>query len=481
MRWEDGTCRRFHLIQAEGIYQVRASHTAAAVSVRFDEPNLVSCAGLVPLMRLAERAGLHEAADRLVRLPESVGSAGANPAAKISSIVAGMIVGADSIDDLGVVRHGALPELFSGARAPSTLGTFLRGFSWGNVRQLDAVARHTLVGLAQVAPLLAGAETYAFLDVDSTIKQVYGYAKQAAEYGYTRVRGLHPLLATVSTPIAAPVIVGTRLRRGAAGSAKGAASFVAEAISTARAAGASDRLLARMDSAFYSHAVVTTCIRHNVRFSITVRQHRSIRRAIAAIDEQAWTPIRYPNAIYDEASGRWISDAEIAETDYLAFASRRRDQRIPVRLIVRRVKDKNVPDGQGELFCAWRYHAFITDSPVELIQADQHHREHAIIEQVNADLYDSALAHLPSGVFTANAAWLACAAIAHNLARAAGTLASRYHAKARTGTIRRHLINIPARIARRARRLTLHMPARWPHTDAFHELFTTTHAPPAAA
>ena len=460
---------------------MQACHSAAAVSATFDEPNLVSCAGLVPVLRLAERAGLPAAAQRRVGLPASAGSGAANPGAKITSIVAGMVAGADSIDDLDVIRHGALPGIFGGIRAPSTLGTFLRGFTWGNVRQLDAVARETLTGLSRQAPLLPGADQYAFLDVDSTISRVYGYAKQGADYGYTRVRGLHPLLATVSTPIAAPVIAGTRLRRGSAGSAKGAASFVAEAITTARQAGATGVLLARMDSAFDSHAVVSTCVRAGVRFSITTKQTRPVRAAIDAITEDAWVPIAYPHAIYDEASGQWISDAEIAETTYTAFRSRRKSEQMTVRLIVRRVRDKNVVAGQGELFTAWRYHAFITDSTLELVAAEKQHREHAIIEQVNADLKDSALAHMPSGSFAANAAWLALAAIAHNLTRAAGCLASLFHAKARTGTLRRHLIIVPARIARRSRRITLHLPLNWPQRDAFSELFTTTHAPPHTA
>lgn len=287
----------------KGIYKVRAWHSAGAVSATFDEPTLVSCAGLVPVLRLAERSGLHEAADQRVRLPVTVGSAAASPGAKITSIVAGMVAGADSIDDLDVLRHGGLPRLFGGIRAPSTLGTFLRGFPWGHVRQLEAVARQTLGGVAGNAPILPGADSYAFLDVDSTINRVYGYQKQGAEHGYTRVRGLPPLLATVSTPIAAPVIVGTRLRRGAAGSAKGAARFVAEAIATAHAAGVTGTLQARMDSAFYSHAVVTTCIQANVRFSITVRQDSSIRRTIAAIGEDRWRSTQYPNAIYDEDTG----------------------------------------------------------------------------------------------------------------------------------------------------------------------------------
>ena len=310
-------------------------------------------------------------------------------------MVAGMVAGADSIDDRGVIRHGALPHLFGGIRAPSTLGTFLRGFTGGNVRQLDAVARETLAGLSRQAPLLPGADSCAFLDVDSTISRVYGYAKQGADYGCTRVRGLHPLLAAVSTPIAAPVIAGTRLRRGSAGSAKGAASFVAEAIATARAAGATGVPLARMDSAFDNHAVVATCVRAGVRFSITTKQTRPVRAAIGALSQDACVPIAYPHAIHDEDSGQWISDAEITETTRTAFRSRRKSERTTVRLIVRRVRDKNVVPGQGELFTAWRYHAFITDSTLQLVAAEKQHRKHAIIEQVNADLNDSALAQMP--------------------------------------------------------------------------------------
>ena len=461
----------------KGIYQVRASHTAGAVSAIFDEPNLVSHAGLVPILRLAERAGLHDAADQHIRLPDTAGSAAANPGAKITSIVAGMLTGGDSIDDLDAIRHGALPTLFAGIRAPSTVGTFLRGFTLGNVRQLDAVARRTLIGLAAATPLLPGADSYALLDVDSTVNRVYGYAKQGAEYGYTRVRGLHPLLASVSTPLAAPVITATRLRKGSAGSGKGAATFLAEAITGARAAGATATLVARMDSAFYSHAVIATCQRHDVRFSITVRMTPAIRAAIAAIDPDTWVAIRYPHAIYDQGSGGWISDAQIAEVSYTAFASRRKSQRVVVRLVVRRVKDRNVPPRQSELFTAWRYHAFVTDSPLELVQVEKQHREHAIIEQVNADLKDSALAHPPSGSFTANAVWLVCAAIAHNLTRAAGCLASMVHARARTGTVRRHLITVPARIARRARRIILRLPVNWPHRAAFDGLFAAAHAP----
>jgi Transposase DDE domain group 1 len=177
--------------------------------------------------------------------------------------------------------------------------------------------------------LLPGADSYAFLDADSTINRVYGYAKQGADHDYTRVRGLHPLVATVSTPISAPVIAGTRLRRGSAGSAKGAASVIAEAITTARQARATGVLLAWIDSAFDSHAVVATCLRAGVRFSITTKQTHPVRAAIQTIAEHTWVPISYPQAIYDEDSGQWISDAQITKTTYTAYRSRRKSEQTP--------------------------------------------------------------------------------------------------------------------------------------------------------
>jgi hypothetical protein len=279
--------------------------------------------------------------------------------------------------------------------------------------------------------------------------------------GYTRVRGLHPLLATISTPIAAPVIAAMRLRRGSAGSAKGAAGFVAEAITTARQAGATGVLLARMDSAFDSHAVVSTCVRAGVRFSITTKQTRPVQAAIEVIDPGAWVPIAYPHAIYDEATQQWISDAEIAETTYTAYQSRRKSEQITVRMIVRRVKDKNVVASQGELFTAWRYHAFITDSALELVAAEK---------QTPRTCDHRAGQRRPEGWATAASANHAALAANDNLTRAAGCLASLFHARARTGTLRRHLITVPARIARRSRRITLRLPLNWPHRDALGRL-----------
>lgn len=447
---------------------MRLSHGFSAVSYGFDDPNLVSSAGLVPVMGLAERAGLSRLAGQLLTVP---GPAGANAGAKVASIVAGMCAGADSIDDLDLLRHGGMPILFDQVRAPSTLGTFLRAFHWGNVRQLDALARRFTAELSRHARLLPGAETIAFLDMDSTMKEVFGHAKQGAGYGYNGVRGLHPLLATVCTPLAAPVVCGTRLRGGRRSALAGASGFVAEAIGTAKAAGATGRVIVRADSAFYAGAVVAACHRLGAQVSVTARLTASVRRAIEGIPEDAWTAIRYPNAIFDKEQDIWISDAQIAEVAYTAFGGTR--QVTDGRLIVRRVRrlNRKHPQGQEELFPAYRYHAVFATHDLVLEQAEAFHRDHAIIEQVIAELKASALAHLPSGVFTANAAWLTCAAVTYNLTHAAGVLAGAGHARARTATIRRTLITIPARIARSARRLRLHLPRDWPWEAGWATLF----------
>ena len=464
---------------------MRLLHGARDTSVQFDDPNLVSCAGLVPVMRLAQRCDLAGLVGQHLTMSVAVG---ANRQLKIPGIVAGMIAGADCIEDLDVLRHGGMTELFGGIRAPSTLGSFLRGFTWGNVRQLEVVSRRLLAQLASTTPVLADAPVFAHLDIDSTQRRVYGHAKQGAGFGaakvggYTlRLRGLNPLLAALSTPTCAPVLVGTRLRGGTANSARGAASFLAEAITTARTAGATGLLIARMDSAFYTGATIAACRRDNVRFSVTARMDPKVTKAIAGIAEPAWTPIKYPNAIFDEDQQRWISDAEVAEVTYTAFAGKKAHA-VTARLIVRRVR-RLAPPRQGELLPAWRHHAIFTDSPLPMLAADTDHRDHAIIEQLIADLVDGPLAHLPSGHFPANAAWLTCAGIAHTLLRAAATLASRRHRKARAATVRRELITIPARLAHRGRdQLILHLPRHWPWQDAFDGVFDATHrGPPARA
>ena len=222
---------------------MRVCHGVTAV---FDDPNLVSCAGLAPVLQLADRAGLHRLVAEHVQLGKP---GGVNPHLKIGSLVAGMVAGADSIDDMDLLRHGAMKRLFTGVRAPSTLGTFLRAFTFGHVRQLDAVACRLLVGLCAQAPLLPGAAELVYVDIDDTLKQTYGYAKQGAGRGYTGVKGLNALLAVASTPSSAPVIVAARLRKGSSNSARGAARLVTDALITAKNAGATGQRILRADSA----------------------------------------------------------------------------------------------------------------------------------------------------------------------------------------------------------------------------------------
>jgi hypothetical protein len=465
---------------------MRLSHGSPALSATFDDPNLVSVGGLAPVVALAQECRLGD----LVAEKLTLKATGAvNAALKVPALVAGMVAGADSIEDMDLLRHGGMGRLFAGIRAPSTLGTFLRAFTFGHVRQLDSVAAAFLTALVRSTPLLAGADQVAFLDLDDTMRETHGYAKQGAGYGYNKVKGLNALLATISTPIAAPVIGAARLRKGAVKSARGAGKLVTEALGTARACGAggpdrSGLVLVRADSVFYCHDVIAAVRRGGARFSITARMDSAVKKAVAAIGEDAWTPIRYPQAVWDDEGQCWISDAEVAEIEFTAFTSRRRCDHITARMIVRRVKRLNpasVPTGQGELFTAHRYHAVFTDTPQPMLQAEKTHRQHAVIEQVNADLKAGPLAHLPSGSFAANSAWLVLAAIAFNLTRAAGALASTFHAKATTGTIRAQLIAVPVRLARSARRLRLHLPERWPWQTAWTQLFDATCRPPAAA
>jgi hypothetical protein len=452
------------------------------VRATFDDPNLVSCAGLVPVMRLAQQAGLHDAVTDRVRLPTDKG---ANPAGKLATIVAGMLAGADSIDDLDITRHGGMRSLFTSVYAPSTLGSFLRTFTHGHVRQLQAAARDTLIGLAGRASILTGADVLTFVDIDSMLRRVYGKQKQGIGFGHAKVggynvylRGYNPLITTLSTPLSAPVIAATRLRSGNAGSARGAANQIAEAITTARSCGATGEIVVRADSAFYTKTVISCCRRRNVRFSVTTRIDAKIRAACERIATSEWLDIKYPQAVFDEDTGRWISDAQIAETTYTAFQGTR--HQVTARLIVRRIRrdDPAQIPGQEELLPTYRYHAVFTDSPFTLVQAESQHRGHAIIEQVNADLIAGPLAHLPSGKFSANDAWLTCAAIAHNLTRTAGHLAAGAYTHARPATIRTRIITVAARLAHRTRTIHLHLPEQWPWATAFDNLFTAVATTP---
>lgn len=334
----------------------------------------MSAAGLVPALRLAESAGFH---DLLGGLPVPAASAGA----KAASVVGGMLAGADSIDDLDLLRHGGMVRLFGGVRAPSTLGTFLRSFTHGHVQQLDKIG--------------AG-------------------------------------------------------------------------------------LLARADSAYYGHAFAGTALRHRTWFSVTARMTATVTAAITSIPTHAWQPIEYPNAVFDEDEHRWVSDAEVTEVDFIAFTGRRKAEHVACRLVVRRVKRlQPLASGgseQGELLATYRHHAFITNSTLSTIEADQRHRDHALVEQVIAELKDGPLAHLPSGRYTANAAWVALAVIAFNIARATAVAAAMR--TARWATVRTRIINVPARIATTGRRLVLHPPTHWAWSGGWELLWSTATSPP---
>lgn len=467
---------------------MKLPHAWSKATPLFDDEHLVSCAGLVPVMALAEQAGLSELiADRVEVSSTRVASAGVNPAGKLTSIIAGMATDADSIDDLELIRAGGMKRLFAEVYAPATLGQFLREFTHGHTSQLAAVARAHLVNLAERTDLLPGIEEQAYVDIDSLLRPVYGHAKQGASFGHTKIagkqvlrKGLSPLATTISTRQGAPVVAGIRLRAGKAGSGRGADSMVREAVKTARAAGAGGEILVRGDSAYGTSPVVTACLRAGVRFSFVLVKNITVTRAIEAIPVDAWTPVTYPGSVTDPDTGELISDAEVAETEFTAFSST--EHPVTARLIVRRVRDQNKLE---ELFPVWRHHPFLTNSDEPTTQADLTHRRHAIIETVFADLIDGPLAHMPSGRFSANSAWAICAAITHNLLRAAGTLSTGQLAVARGATLRRQIINVPARLAHPQRRPVLHLPEHWPWAQRWLTIwdgvFGHAHGPPITA
>ena len=449
----------------------------------FDDDNLVSSAGLVPVMALAQQTGLVRLLDEKVRITAPrIKSGAANPAPKLATLIAGMVAGADCIDDIDVIRSGGMRTLFGGVYAPSTVGTLLREFTFGHARQLESVLREHLVALCERVDLLAGADEQVFIDIDSLLRPVYGHAKQGASYGHTKIagkqilrKGLSPLATIISTATRAPVISGMRLRAGKTNSARGAGRMVAQAISTARDLGANRNILVRGDSAYGNRKVVRACVGAGAQFSLVMTRNAAVDRAINAIDDEAWTPVSYPGAVRDPDTGAWISDAEVAEIPYTAFAST--TDRITARLIVRRVKDACYPDA---LFPVWRYHPFFTNTDAPVEEADITHRQHAIIETVFADLIDGPLAHIPSGRFGANSAWVLCAAISHNLLRAAGVLAGERHARARGSTLRRKIVNVAARLARPQHRPILHLPTHWPWSKHWLALWRNTigYSPP---
>ena len=425
-----------------------------SLGVEFDDERLIANAGLVLLATLSRRLGLEQMVNKMVRLGERAGAA--QPGRKVLTLIHAIVAGADSIDDTDVLRAGATEAVLGHkAMAPSTLGTFLRAFTFGHVRQLDrvlgeAIKRAWEMGAGPGAKRLV-------IDIDSFLGEAKGRLKQGASFGYTGLRGYHPLLATRA---GTGEVLHARARKGAAGSGRGALRFCEELLARVRRAGATGEILIRADSAFYSHKVIAYLEAKGARYSISVPQNKRIAERIAEIPETAWRPVPdYPET----------GICELAETTY-------GDR----RLIVRRVH-LHAQTEQTELFAYWRHFAFLTNREEDMHTVDAEHRRHAEVELAIRDLKDQALAHFPSGSFAANAAWTVIACLAHNMARWVGQLGLEDETWRTARTIRRRLIALPGRLTRTARRFTLHLPARWPWREAFIEALTRIRALPAAA
>jgi hypothetical protein len=369
--------------------------------------------------------------------------------------VSTLLAGGDCIDDVGLLHAGATANVVGhDTVAASTVGTWLRSLTFGHIRQLDAVTE-TALSRAWAAGAGPG-DSPMFIDIDSTICEVHGDTKQGAAYGYTRVLGLHPLLATRA---GTGEVLHARMRKGSAGSGRGAQRFVRETAGRVHRAGATGQLVFRMDAGFWSRKVIQACVDHQAEFSITVARQPVITRAIDAIDEAAWVDIAYTDG----------GTAQVAEATWDNW-----------RLIVRRTRiddDPNLP----VLFAGWRHHAFVTNRPGDAVQLDHEYRAHAVVELAIRDLKHGAGSnHCPSATFTANAAWLLAATLAHNLIRWTQLLGAP-HATSLTNakTFRRRLLTIPGRLTRSARRFTLHLPARWPWQHVFEDTLRRLRALPA--
>lgn len=426
---------------------MQSSHSLDGIAVTFDDERLVANAGLMAPATLAQHLGLRELIDSFVDLGDAPGRA--NVGHKAMTLIHSALAGGDSIDDADALRAGSTQAVVGHTvLAPSTLGTFLRSFTWGHARQLDKVTGEVLArAWAAGAGPGAGPVT---IDVDSSIIETYGLAKQGgAKFTYTKVRGYHPLLAVIA---GTGDVVHHRLRGGNANSGRGAASFLTETFGRVRTAGATGPLTLRADSGFYSGKVAAACRKADVRFSVTVKLNKALHKAIAKIADDAWTPIPY-----------FLDGADVAEITYRPFG-----KKAPlVRLIVRRVRP--TPGSQLALLVDYSYHAFITDRPGETLFLEADHRRHAVVETTIKDLkYGAGLNHMPSGRFGANAAWLAFNVMAHNLARWTSRIGFGETLIA-TDTLRRHHLIMPGRLAASARKLTLHLPKYWPWADDFND------------
>lgn len=436
---------------------MRVSHSLDRVAVVFDDDNLVANAGLILPATLAQHLELQELINSKVHLPDS--SAGCLPGRKALTLVHSMIAGGDCIDDADVLRSGSSAVVLGHVvMAPSTLGTFLRGHTFGNVRQFDSVNTEALrrawacgAGPDPTRPLV--------VDIDSTICQVYGHQKQGAAYGYTKVRGYHPLLAFRAD---SEEVLASRMRKGSANTARGMQRFLQELRGNLTHAGWTGKVVVRLDSGFFSKTVIEFCEKHGWEYSVTVKLTGPIRRLIEDIapngDSCRWVPmLDYPTTGY----------CEIGETFY--------DDTYTRRLIVRRTM---IIDTHNQaLFPDWNHHAFLTNRTGNILDEDHHHRGHAVVELAIRDLKDNGLAHCPSGKFFANAAWLAITTLAHNLTRWTITIGTAKTSPITGATTRRKLITTPGRLSHSARKQTLHLPTNWPWATTFTTILNLLRTP----
>jgi hypothetical protein len=425
-----------------------SSQVLDPIQVTFDDERAVADAGLLLTGTLIGRLDLERLIDDKV-------SRGYRPGRKYLSVVSTLLAGGDCIDDVSLLHAGSTATIVGhDTVAASTVGSWLRELTFGHIRQLDAVTETALRRAWQSG---AGpGDAAMFIDIDSTICEVHGDAKQGAAYGYTRQLGLHPLLATRAET---GEVLHARMRKGSAGSGRGAQRFVRETIGRVRRAGATGTLIFRMDAGFWSRKVIGACTDHGAEFSITVTRQPVITAAIDNIDEDAWVDIAYTDG----------GTAQVAEAVWDGW-----------RLIVRRTRiedDPNLPT----LFAGWRHHAFVTNRPGDATVLDADHRAHAVIELSIRDLkHGAGLNHCPSGVFTANAAWLLAATLAHNLIRWTQLLGAPDTSRLTNAkTFRRRLLTMPGRLTRSARRWTLHLPARWPWQHVFADTLGRLRALPA--
>src|SRR5262245_7432033 len=425
-----------------------------SVRVEFDDERLVANAGVMLASTLVNRLGLERLVDRTVDLGRRPGAA--RPGRKVCSLVHAMALGADSIDDCDVLRAGGTEALLGHrVMAPSTLGSFLRSFSFGHVRQLDRVLAES-IRRAWAAGAGPGRERLV-IDVDSFVGEVHGSAKQGAGVGYIGERGYHPILATRS---GSGEVLHVRLRKGPAGSGRGALRFLQELVARVRRAGADGELLLRADSAFWNRKVLAYLAGKGCRYSVAVTMHRVVAERIALIPEEAWQPVTdYPDTGVCQLAETMLGDE---------------------RLVVRRVH-LHAQEDQTELFAYWRHFAFVTNRDEDLHTVDREHRQHAEVELTIRDLKEQALAHFPSGRFGANGAWTVIACLAHNLQRSTGMLGVDDATPRTARTLRRWLLALPGRLTRTARQWTLHLPARWPWQRSFIEALTRIRTLPAAA